>query len=29
VEIALLAGIVWFVWSHVNRGRQAQEDARA
>ncbi|MGP8271172.1 MAG: DedA family protein [Terracidiphilus sp.] len=29
VEIALLAGIVWFVWSHVNRGRQAQADARA
>jgi membrane protein DedA with SNARE-associated domain len=24
VEIALLAGIVWFVWSHVTRGRQAQ-----
>ncbi len=23
VEIALLAGIVWFVWSHLNRGRQA------
>lgn len=22
VEIALLAGIVWFVWSHLNRGRQ-------
>ena len=24
VEVALLAGIVWFVWSHVTRGRQAQ-----
>ena len=24
VEIVLLAGIVWFVWSHVKRGRQAQ-----
>ena len=23
VEIALLAGIVWFVWSHLKRGRQA------
>jgi membrane protein DedA with SNARE-associated domain len=23
VELALLAGIVWFVWSHVSRGRQA------
>ena len=23
VEIALVAGIVWFVWSHLNRGRQA------
>jgi membrane protein DedA with SNARE-associated domain len=23
VELALLAGVVWFVWSHVNRGRQA------
>jgi len=22
VELALVAGIVWFVWSHVNRGRQ-------
>ena len=22
VEIALLAGIVWFVWSHMNRGRE-------
>ena len=29
VEIALVAGVVWFVWSHVNRGRQAQADARA
>ena len=24
VEIALVAGIVWFVWSHVRRGRQAE-----
>lgn len=24
VEIALLAGIVWFVWSHLNRARQAK-----
>jgi len=23
VELALVAGIVWFVWSHLNRGRQA------
>ncbi len=23
IELALLAGIVWFVWSHVSRGRQA------
>ncbi|MGD0546390.1 MAG: DedA family protein [Terracidiphilus sp.] len=23
VELVLLAGIVWFVWSHVRRGRQA------
>jgi len=23
VELALLAGIVWFVWSHVSRGRKA------
>jgi membrane protein DedA with SNARE-associated domain len=22
VEIALVAGVVWFVWSHLNRGRQ-------
>ena len=26
VEIALVAGIAWFVWSHLNRGRQ-QESA--
>jgi membrane protein DedA with SNARE-associated domain len=24
VEIALLAGILWFVWSHLNRGREAK-----
>lgn len=24
VEIALLAGIIWFVWSHYNRGRNAK-----
>jgi len=24
VELALLAGIVWFVWSHVSRGRRAE-----
>jgi membrane protein DedA with SNARE-associated domain len=24
VEIALLAGIVWFVWSHIRRGREAK-----
>jgi membrane protein DedA with SNARE-associated domain len=24
IEIALLLGIVWFVWSHVRRGRQAE-----
>ena len=24
VEIALLAGIVWFVWSHLKHGRQAE-----
>jgi membrane protein DedA with SNARE-associated domain len=24
VELALLAGIVWFVWSHLRRGRQAE-----
>jgi len=23
VEIALLAGVVWFVWSHIQRGRAA------
>jgi hypothetical protein len=23
VEIALAAGIVWFVWSHVKRAREA------
>jgi membrane protein DedA with SNARE-associated domain len=23
IEIALVAGIVWFVWSHLKRGRQA------
>ena len=23
VELALVAGIAWFVWSHLNRGRQA------
>jgi hypothetical protein len=23
VEIALVAAIVWFVWSHIQRGRQA------
>jgi membrane protein DedA with SNARE-associated domain len=23
IELALLAGIVWFVWSHLHRGRQA------
>lgn len=23
VEIALLAGLVWFVWSHINRGKAA------
>jgi membrane protein DedA with SNARE-associated domain len=25
VEIALVAGIVWFVWSHLNRSRDASE----
>lgn len=25
VEIALVAGLVWFVWAHVNRARQANE----
>jgi len=24
VELALVAGIVWFVWSHINRGGQAE-----
>jgi membrane protein DedA with SNARE-associated domain len=24
VEVALVAGIVWFVWSHLRRGRQAE-----
>jgi len=24
VEVALLAAIVWFVWSHLNRGREAE-----
>lgn len=24
VEIALVAGIIWFVWSHLSRGRQAE-----
>jgi membrane protein DedA with SNARE-associated domain len=25
VEVALIAGIAWFVWSHIQRGRQANE----
>jgi membrane protein DedA with SNARE-associated domain len=25
VEIALLAGAVWFVWTHIQRGREANE----
>jgi membrane protein DedA with SNARE-associated domain len=25
VEVVLLAGIVWFVWSHIRRARQANE----
>lgn len=25
VEIALVAGIIWFVWSHLNRGETAKE----
>lgn len=25
VEIALVAGIIWFVWSHLNRGENAKE----
>jgi membrane protein DedA with SNARE-associated domain len=24
VELAIVAGIVWFVWSHLNRGREAK-----
>jgi hypothetical protein len=24
VEIALLAGVVWFVWSHLNRRSEAK-----
>ncbi len=24
VEVALVAGVVWFVWSHLRRGRQAE-----
>jgi membrane protein DedA with SNARE-associated domain len=24
VELVLLAGIIWFVWSHLKRGRQAE-----
>jgi membrane protein DedA with SNARE-associated domain len=24
IELALLAGIVWFVWSHLSRGRQSR-----
>ena len=24
VEVALVAGIIWFVWSHLRRGRQAE-----
>ena len=24
VELAIAAGIVWFVWSHLKRGRQAE-----
>lgn len=26
VEIALVAAILWFVWSHINRGRQAASE---
>jgi len=25
VEVALIAGIVWFVWSHIRHGRQANQ----
>jgi membrane protein DedA with SNARE-associated domain len=25
VEIALAAGLIWFLWSHINRGRQANK----
>ena len=25
IEVALVAGIVWFVWSHLRRGRQAEK----
>jgi hypothetical protein len=24
IEVALLAGIVWFLWSHLKRGRNAE-----
>jgi len=24
IEVALLAGLIWFVWSHVRRGRHAE-----
>jgi hypothetical protein len=27
VEIALLAALIWFVWSHVRRSRQAADEA--
>lgn len=27
VELALLAGVIWFVWSHVRRNRQAATEA--
>jgi len=27
VELALLAGTIWFVWSHVRRNRQATDEA--
>jgi membrane protein DedA with SNARE-associated domain len=29
VEVALVAGIAWFVWSHLRRGRRAAEAALA